>query len=173
MLDGQLLRGARGWSGELGHVTVFPDGRHLPVRRARLPADVRQPRGDPRRAAPAGAGPAGDVLALADAGAPETLAALERAGTALGIALSDLVNLVDVDTILLGGSYAVLASWLTDRIRTELRRRALSTRWAPMEVRPALLGPDAAVIGAALTSIDRVRQTPSWWLTGRHELTPA
>jgi predicted NBD/HSP70 family sugar kinase len=118
-------------------------------------------------AAAASGGPsAPDVLALADAGSADTLAALDRAGAALGIALADLVNLVDVDTILLGGTYAVLASWLTDRIQAELRQRALSTRWAPVEVRPALLGPDAAVIGAALTSVDRVRQNPSSWLAG-------
>jgi predicted NBD/HSP70 family sugar kinase len=91
---------------------------------------------------------------------------LDRAGGALGIALADLVNLVDVDTILLGGTYAVLASWLTERIQAELGQRALSARWAPIEVGPALLGPDAAVIGAALTSVDRVRQNPSSWLAG-------
>ncbi|MEN3614133.1 hypothetical protein AAH979_31850 [Plantactinospora sp. ZYX-F-223] len=33
-----------------------------------------------------------------------------------------------------------------------------------MTVRPALLGPDAAVIGAALTSIDQVRQQSAGWL---------
>ena len=27
VLDGELYRGGRGWSGEIGHVTVFPDGR--------------------------------------------------------------------------------------------------------------------------------------------------
>ncbi|MBE1491718.1 ROK family protein [Plantactinospora soyae] len=168
VLDGRLLRGARGWSGELGHVTVFPDGAPCPCgARGCLQAYAGIEAILATAGGPPGGSPVADALALADAGSPETLAALDRAGTALGIALAGLVNLVDVGTILLGGSYSVLASWLTDRIRTELSQRALSTRWAPVEVRPALLGPDAAVIGGALTSIDRVRHNPSSWLLHR------
>ncbi|WP_051799125.1 ROK family transcriptional regulator [Catenuloplanes japonicus] len=187
VLDGRLLRGARGWSGELGHVTVYPDGRPcacgaqgclhayagLDVLRAAAsrsgpPAagHVDPPAVDAGRAGLPVTAPGGvDLLAAADAGSPEMLAALETAGTALGIALAGLVNLVDVGTILLGGGYALLASWLTAPIEAELGRRALSSRWAPIEVRPAQLGPDAAVIGAALTSIEDVRRDPSSWLT--------
>lgn len=158
MLGGRLLRGARGWSGELGHVTVDPSGRACTCgARGCLQTYaglevLRAATGD------------GDLLTAADAGTPEMTATLETAGTALGIALAGLVNLVDVGTILLGGSYAVLASWLTTPIETELRRRALSSRWARTEIRPAQLGPDAAVIGAALTSIEAVRRDPASWL---------
>ncbi|MDR7320176.1 MULTISPECIES: ROK family transcriptional regulator [Catenuloplanes] len=158
VLGGRLLRGARGWSGELGHVTVDPDGRECACgARGCLQTCAGL---EVLRAA------AGhrDLLTAADAGTPEMTAALETAGTALGIALAGLVNLVDVGTVLLGGSYAVLASWLTAPIETELRRRALSSRWAPIEVRPAQLGPDAAVIGAALTSVEDVRRDPASWL---------
>ncbi|MDP9793575.1 putative NBD/HSP70 family sugar kinase [Catenuloplanes nepalensis] len=161
VLGGRLLHGARGWSGAIGHVTVHPDGRDCTCgARGCLQTYAGL---EVLRAA------AGhrDLLAAADAGTPEMTAALNAAGTALGIALADLVNLVDVGTILLGGSYAVLASWLTEPITTELHRRALSSRWAPIDVRPAQLGPDAAAIGAALTSLEAVRRDPSSWLNRR------
>jgi predicted NBD/HSP70 family sugar kinase len=104
------------------------------------------------------------IDALGSAGSPEILAALDRAGRALGVAISALVNIIDVDTVLLGGSYSLLASWLTQSIEREVCDRVLTSAWAPVEVRPAPLGPDAAVIGAALSAVDKVRRDPNSWL---------
>jgi predicted NBD/HSP70 family sugar kinase len=165
VLDGQLLRGVRGWSGELGHVTVYPDGKPCPCGSrgclqtyASLPAILSD---DP---VPPHSTPDAAVTTRADAGDPATLAALDTAGTALGIALSDAINILDIDTVLLGGAFSLLSSWLTATVRTELNQRVLTAAWAPLTVRPAQLGPDAAVIGAALTAIDQIRQHPTTWL---------
>ncbi|MEV4106106.1 ROK family transcriptional regulator [Nonomuraea sp. NPDC049695] len=165
VLDGRLMRGARGWSGELGHVAVYPDGDACPCgSRGCLEAyaSLQAILGD--EAAPAGTTPDAAVTGRAEAGDPATIAALDTAGTALGIALADMLNILDIDTVLLGGSFALLASWLTANARAEIDRRVLTAAWAPITVRPALLGPDAAVIGAALTSIDQIRRHPTAWL---------
>jgi predicted NBD/HSP70 family sugar kinase len=165
VLNGQLLRGARGWSGELGHVTVFPNGRACPCGAngcLQTYASVEAILG--KGSADSASGSVGTIVASADSGSKRTLSALDAAGTALGIALSDLVNLLDMDTILLGGSYSLLSSWLVENIRAEIARRVLSSQWSSVDVRPAMLGPDAAVIGAALTVIEGVRQNPSTWL---------
>ena len=175
VLDGQFMRGARGWSGELGHVTVHPDGKPCPCGSrgclhtyASLEAILS---GDP---VPNGMSPDAAVAARADAERPVTLVALATAGTALGIALSDMLNVLDMDTVLLGGSFSILSSWLTADVKTEIDQRVLTAAWAPVTVRPALLGPDAAAIGAALTSIDQIRQHPVAWLSQRPErLGPA
>jgi predicted NBD/HSP70 family sugar kinase len=165
VLDGQLLRGVRGWSGELGHVTVYPDGKPCPCGSrgclqtyASLPAILSDEPVPPHTT------PDAAVTTRADAGDPATLAALDTAGTALGIALSDVINILDIDTVLLGGALSLLSSWLTATVRTELNQRVLTAAWAPLTVRPAQLGPDAAVIGAALTAIDQIRQHPTTWL---------
>lgn len=172
VLDGQLMRGMRGWSGELGHVTVYPDGRPCPCgSRGCLQtyASLDAILGD--EPAPTGTTPENTITTRAETGQPATLAALDTAGTALGIALSDMLNILDIDTVLLGGSFALLASWLTDNAKNQINRRVLTTDWAPISIRPALLGPDAAVIGAALTSIDQIRQHPATWLL--RQPTPA
>ncbi len=114
--------------------------------------------------APPGTTPDVAVTGRAETGDPATLAALDGAGTTLGLALAGTLNILDIDTVLLGGSFSLLSSWLTTNIRAEIDRRVLGAAWAPITIRPALLGPDAAVIGAALTSIDRVRQHPATWL---------
>jgi predicted NBD/HSP70 family sugar kinase len=166
VLDGQLMRGSRGWSGELGHVTVRPDGKPCPCGSrgclhtyASLAAILSE---DPE---PTGTSPDAAIASRAEAGNPITLVALDAAGTALGIAVSNMLNILDIDTVLLGGSFALLSSWLTTNARAEIDQRVLTAAWAPVTIRPALLGPDAAVIGAALTSIDQIRQHPTAWLT--------
>ncbi|MFC4005841.1 ROK family protein [Nonomuraea purpurea] len=166
VLHGRLMRGSRGWSGELGHVTVYPDGRPCPCGSCgclQTYVSLRAVLGD--EPAPPGLTPDAAVTGRAEAGHPATIAALESAGTALGIALADMLNILDIDTVLLGGSFSLLASWLTARAKAEIDQRVLAAAWAPITVRPALLGPDAAVIGAALTSVDQVRQHPTIWLT--------
>jgi predicted NBD/HSP70 family sugar kinase len=165
ILDRRPLRGSHGWGGELGHLTVDPDGK--PCRcgsrgclqtYASLAAILA---GD---ALPAGLTADAALLTWADAGRPETLAALDTAATALGIAIANVLNLLDIDTVLLGGSYALVSSWLITGVEAEINQRVLSSRWAPITVRPATLGPDAAAIGAAMAVIDRIRRDPTDWL---------
>ncbi|GIF41462.1 ROK family transcriptional regulator [Actinoplanes xinjiangensis] len=174
---GLVLDGAQldGWAGELGHVMVGSGGppcvcgatgclQCYAGLESILAASGDRGAGSPEVAR----SPAVAIDALVSAGDPRILAALDEAATALGIAIAGLVNLVRVDTVLLGGGYALLASWLIDGIHRELRRRVLRTGWSPVEVRPAPLGPDAAVIGAALSAVDRVRRDPNGWLARLH-----
>ncbi|ASW56392.1 ROK family protein [Plantactinospora sp. KBS50] len=111
------------------------------------------------------AAPLHRVAELARAGDDAALAALDRAGRALGVAVAGAVNLLDLGTVLLGGGYAELAPWLLPALRAELSRRVVTAGWAPLEVRAALLGPDAAVIGAAGSVIRSVLAQPAHWLT--------
>ncbi|TDD14237.1 ROK family transcriptional regulator [Nonomuraea diastatica] len=165
VLEGQLMRGTRGWSGELGHVSVHPDGEPCPCgSRGCLQTYASLSTILGEESAPADVTPDAVIINRAETGAPLTLAALERAGTALGIALSSMLNILDVNTVLLGGSFSLLSSWIIDIVKAEMDRRVLTASWAPIAIRPAVLGPDAAVIGAALTSIDEIRQHPTSWL---------
>jgi predicted NBD/HSP70 family sugar kinase len=170
VLDGQLMRGARGWSGELGHVTVHPDGKPCPCGSrgclhtyASLEAILSD---DP---VAEDMSPDAAIAAWAEAGNANILGALDIAGTALGVAISDMLNILDIDTVLLGGSFSLLSSWLATNAKAEIDQRVLTAAWAPVTIRPGLLGPDAAVIGAALTSIDQIRQHPIAWLAQQPE----
>ena len=52
--------------------------------------------------------------------------ALAGAGAALGTALANVVNIVDVGDVVLGGTYAALAGHLDGTVREQLRRRVLT-----------------------------------------------
>jgi predicted NBD/HSP70 family sugar kinase len=168
VLDGRLFRGARGFGGELGHVTIRPDG--LLCRcgaRGCLEAYANQ-EALLQRAGLGQPGPAGAVdrlVALADAGVPDALAAVEEAGTALGVAAATVVNLIDVDTVVLGGIYAPLSAWLCGPVEREIADRVLTAQWAPVAVRPSMLGASATVVGAAGSVVRTIRDSPTGWLT--------
>jgi predicted NBD/HSP70 family sugar kinase len=168
VLDGRLFRGGRGYGGEIGHVTVNPDGprchcgsRGCLEAYANQEVLLRAAGLDPWPRALA------QLVVLADAGDARALAALSVAGEALGVALSTVVNLVDVEAIVLGGSYSVLARWLAPAISRELARRVLTSGWAPVSVGASMLDGAATVVGAASSVVRAIHDDPARWLENR------
>lgn len=170
VIDGRLFRGARGFAGELGHIPVHPDGprcacgaRGCLEQYAGEAAVLREAGLAQHRAG--GTATTGDPVALlaerAAAGHPATLAALERAGRALGLALTSAVDLVDPDRLVLGGDYTELADWLLPAVRAELAERVTVRPWAEEALRPAALGRRGPLLGAALTTIRRIMADPT------------
>lgn len=169
VLDGRLYRGARGWSGEIGHIPVHPEGR--PCRCGGRGCLERYAGQEVVLAAAglAGADLPADTAAtrlseLAAAGDPATRTALADAGTALGVAVAGVVNLLDLDTVVLGGGYAPLAPWLRPPVVAELSRRVLTAAWSPVTVRPAALGARSAAVGGAASVVRRIVDRPVGWL---------
>ncbi|KJS61691.1 ROK family protein [Streptomyces rubellomurinus] len=164
VIDGRLFRGARGFAGELGHLPVHPDG---PGCACGARGCLEQYAGEAavlREAGLAQYGPGDAVALLAEralAGHPPTLAALERAGSALGLALTSAVDLIDPDGLVLGGAYADLADWLLPAVRAELAARVTLRPWAPEALRPSALGRRGPLLGAALTTVRRIMADPT------------
>ncbi len=156
VLDGRLFRGVRGHAGELGHVVVDPAG---PPCGCGANGCLEQVAGQEALLRDANAESGDDLTRRATAGDRRALAALSNAGTALGIAIAGLVNVVDVPAVLLGGLYARLGEWLVEPITAELDRRVVSREWAPVAVLVSDLGADAAVRGAAGTVVRQLIAT--------------
>ncbi|MFI8288314.1 ROK family protein [Streptomyces sp. NPDC085614] len=202
VVNGELLRGAHGFAGEIGHMVVSPQGRRCRcgsygcleqyagqaalLRAAGLApasdpydgqgwAAVPEPGGTGTADGPPGsagprqddgggtAGPAGvDELARrVDAGEARAVAAVEEAGTMLGLALSGAVNLVDPEAVVLGGIYPRLMSRLGPAVEAELGRRVVSGLWTPSagRLRAASASADAAR-GAAAVVLREVLADP-------------
>lgn len=162
VVGGRLLRGARGFAGELGHVPVRPDGppcacgaRGCLEQYAGLAAVLR--------AAGLGEGPGDRVAELAGRAArrePAVLSALDRAGGALGTALAGAVNLVDPSAVVLGGAYAELADWLLPGIRRELAARVAVRPWDPGALTVSAHGRSGPVLGAAMVTVRQIIEDP-------------
>jgi predicted NBD/HSP70 family sugar kinase len=164
VIDGRPFPGVHGFSGEIGHLTVDPAGpecacgsRGCLERLAGLEWIMRDA-GVWQAGPPAESlGPLLDRLTGEDTAA---LAAVRAAGRWLGIALSSVVNVVDVPCVVLGGSYAALAPWLREPLAGELDRRVISAAWSPVRVVASTLGGAAAVRGAATVPLTAIISDP-------------
>jgi glucokinase len=159
---GVLLRGARGMGGELGHITIQPDGPRCGCgnrgclealasgkaigRRAREVAS-EQPDSALGRLARAPLGE--DVLDLARKGDGAALEVLWEAGTWLGIGLATFVNVFDPEVIAMGGGVSEAGDLVLEPARRELRLRSCSPARDLVEIRGATLGAKSGMLGAA------------------------
>ncbi|MGW1004288.1 ROK family protein [Streptomyces sp. NPDC002520] len=159
IVDGRLLRGTRGFAGELGHVPVRPDG---PSCGCGGRGCLEQYAGEEAVLRAAGLETEEDVVGLlaqrAEAGDEAVRRALHDAGTALGIALTGAVNLLDPETVLLGGALAGLAPWLLPSLEAELTGR---TAGPACPVAVSGLGPEGPLLGAAHSVVRAVLDDPA------------
>ncbi|WP_405833029.1 ROK family protein [Streptomyces sp. NBC_01176] len=159
LVDGHLLRGTRGFAGELGHVPVRPDGPECPCGGRGC---LEQYAGEEAVLRAAGLEPGGDRVGVlaerAARGDEEVRRALHDAGTALGIALTGAVNLLDPETVVLGGALSGLAPWLLPSLEGELARRTAGPACA---VAVSRLGPQGPLLGAAHSVVRAVLDDPS------------
>ncbi|KUO07919.1 ROK family transcriptional regulator [Streptomyces sp. DSM 15324] len=159
VVDGRLLRGTRGFAGELGHVPVHPDGPRCGCGGRGC---LEQYAGEEAVLRAAGLEPGGDRVGLlagrAADGDAEVRRALHEAGTALGIALTGALNLLDPESVVLGGALAGLAPWLLPSLESELARR---TAGPARPVSVSRLGPEGPLLGAAHSVVRAVLDDPA------------
>ncbi|MGW2194008.1 ROK family protein, partial [Streptosporangium sp. NPDC001682] len=94
------------------------------------------------------------------AGQPGALEACERAGQALGIALTSAIHLMDPGMIVLGGVFAPLFPWIRDPVNQAMTARLTGMRHTVPELTVSRLGSDAAPLGAAGQIIHRIIANP-------------
>jgi predicted NBD/HSP70 family sugar kinase len=82
------------------------------------------------------------------------------AGAALGVALANVINIVDVGHVVLGGIYARLAPFLAGQIVDQCRSTVISAPWSPVEVSVAQAGDYPAMSGAAIAVLRALANDP-------------
>jgi len=169
VLNGGLWRGANGIAGELGHIQSVPDGHpcgcgrlgcleqyasgNALVRFAR--AGARQ---EPDRASLLLKLAGGDPLAIsgrmiteaAQNGDGVARDAFARIGYWLGVAMADLAQIFDPQILIVGGGVIDAGELLMGPAeRTYREQLAQRGRFPVAEVKPALTGNEAGVVGAS------------------------
>jgi glucokinase len=165
ILDGRLINGTSGNAGHIGHVVVDPDGpecvcggRGCLEAVARAPALVawaRERGWNPREAA--------DGRALAEdaaRGDAPAMAAMERGGSALGVAIASATHLLDLEVVSIGGGLAQAGPLLFDPLERAFHRHARMDFARHVRVVPAALGQEAGLFGAAALVLD---DTGRYW----------
>jgi predicted NBD/HSP70 family sugar kinase len=101
-----------------------------------------------------------------EAGDATAVEACRRAGSALGIALTSAVNLLDPDTIVLGGIFTPLFPWVSGAAAETMAPRLGQMRGTVPPLVVSRAGPDAATLGAAGQVIQQIIADPAAFLTG-------
>lgn len=172
IINGQIYRGATGFAGEFGHVTIDPEGIECAcgnigcletiasgpniVRRTRERLYRDRTSSLSRLSMPRDREfTAEDIAHAARDGDEMAQLMMERTGMFLGIALAAVINLLNVEMIVLGGGVVEAGDLILKPTIKETRRRAFPPSFASCEIVIAELGPSAGMIGAALLARDQ------------------
>ncbi len=159
--DDRLLLGAHGLAAELGHVTILPDGPMCSCgHRGHLEAvasgtaiahyvaeQIEQgvPSTLSRIPKPTGR----DVTMAAEQGDPLATSALARAGTFLGLSISNYLHIFNPSIVILGGGVSKSGQFLLEPLRSSLAEHVLSPEYLHgLVITTALLEDDAGLMGA-------------------------
>ena len=162
ILNSEIWHGTHGFAGEFGHTILFPDG--LPCKCGKkgcvevycsAPAIVRFVRKQLEEGNNSSLRDEERILTSriifehAANGDELALDVFRQAGTYLGIALSNVFNLLDLDMAILGGKVSEAGDCILKPVREEVKRMAISSPYYPPQVLKAKLGDNAGVLGAA------------------------
>lgn len=151
--NGKVVRGPNGWYGEIGHMAIDPwgdrchcgapgcletfIGRRLLMEKAGLPEGST----------------VDDLVHALEEGSYEALSTVHRAGWALGIALANAANLIDLNQVVLGTGLAPLLPWMENEIKKQLDLRLIGRKSDTIAIRPVAIDANLSSIGGALQSL--------------------
>jgi predicted NBD/HSP70 family sugar kinase len=148
---GRMLLGHRGLAGELGHVTVEPNGALCRCGNRGCLETVASPAAIAALLARSWGRPVSDtdldgLLRSGDRGARR---AIEDAGDAVGRVLASAVVLLNPELVVIGGELASAGEALFEPIRRALARSVMSSHDHELRIVASTLGDSAGVRGAA------------------------
>lgn len=173
ILDGQILEGATGNAGELGHIIVKPGGPKCGCGRRGCLEALSSRTAIARRVGKAarrglnsalaskvdkksGKLKSGDLAAALVAGDPVAVAEVRRAARFLGLGLGGLINLIGPDVVIIGGGVTeALGEPFVDLVRASAWEQTLVDPDRKIAMKIAELGDDAGVLGAALLAVEK------------------
>lgn len=166
ILNGKIWHGKIGMAAELGHTTVYSEGRSCNcgnhgcleayasatsvVRSAQelLKSGQASP-GLKEAAAAEGKLTSAVIYHLAAQGDPSSKKIYEGVGIALGIALGNFINILDIDTFVLGGGAVDAWDAFAPSMFEEVEKRSYIYARDPRRILKSSLGNQAGIFGAA------------------------
>jgi glucokinase len=168
VLHGKLYRGASGYAGELGHTVVEPNGRPCmcgsrgcietrvsATAMVQTTRELMQTHPESLLHQVGNSITAQDVYDAAMRGDLAARTVFEETGRYLGIACTNLINLLNLEMIVIGGGVIASGVLLMNTAIAEARGRAFAPAAKVCTIVQSKLWPDAGLIGAAMLARDR------------------
>jgi glucokinase-like ROK family protein len=176
MLGGQVFHGIAGFAGEVGHVTLNPDGplchcgnhgcwerlagqsalleRVQQAIQAGAASSIRVSNGGPNSLCLSA------ILEAARQGDAVAQSALEETGRYLGIGIANLVNIFNPDRVVLCGVLSLAEEFLTPVIRQTMAQRAMSGPRETVQFVVSKFKSEACVMGGAAMVMHDILSRP-------------
>ena len=152
IVNGRVLHGHLGMAGELGHLTVVPNGNPCGCGNRGCVEKHASATAIASMARLIGLGhdlTAEDVFKLAEDGNDRARMIFKSMGEALGVALANLINIFNFPLYLLSGGPLPAWDYFAPAMLEEVARRSFTYRHAPTRIEKATLGNEAGLYGAA------------------------
>ena len=148
---GRILRGAQGMAGEIGHITIVPNGNPCGCGNTGCAEKHASAQAVSAMAGLVGLGDISseECFQLAAAGDAKAQSVFHAMGESLGILLANLINTFNFPLYLLSGG--VVGAWeqFAPPMMAAVRRRSFSYRASPPRIEKGTLGSEAGLYGAA------------------------
>ena len=162
IVNHQPLSGAHGWSGEIGHICVEPEGA---ICSCGARGCLETVAGLKALGHAAGLGDNASTREILQHAGHSSRAqdAMTHAGHALGQALSAVVNTVDISQVYLGGLVAEIAPYLLPSLHEELATRVLQAPWQTPQIDILPHSEDLSLRGGAHRVLELTVDDPIHW----------
>ncbi|WDM21375.1 ROK family transcriptional regulator [Paenibacillus polymyxa] len=149
IIDGKPYQGAWGYAGETGHMTIDWNGRLCSCgsrgcwelyasEKAYVASTLKLP-----------AHNTAELLPFAQQGEASTLSVLDDIGRYLGVGITNIVNSLNPEMLIIGGPLAEARPWLEQSMRDVIDERALPYHRRQLQIRFSTLGSRSTMLGAA------------------------
>lgn len=159
ILDGKLWHGAAGYAGEFGYIAIDSDGTRL-EEVASTANIVRRTRSRFNRDSTSSLGKLPEerigireIIKAVDEGDEFARLMLERTGTYVGTAIANVINLLNIETIVVGGDITQAEHVVIDAIKAKAEELSFSRSFEKTRIVSAAVGENAAAVGAALLAL--------------------
>ncbi len=149
IIEGQLFRGASGFSGEVGHTSIESNGKRCSCGNrgclelyASEGALTEQGRG-------IGAANFDELIEMAEAGRPEALQLFHQTGEYLAIGITNMIHMFNPQLIIIGNQMVRAEAWVRNTIQRVVKQRSLPFHREAVEIRFAALRTHSTVLGAS------------------------
>jgi len=161
ILGGKLWHGVSGFAGEFGYVAINSEGLRVEdmasaeniVRRTR--DRLHQDSTTSLRKLDEQGFTVADIVSAANAGDGFAEMMLERTGMFVGTAIASVINLLNIETIVIGGEVMAASDPIIKGIVGRARELSFAPGFEETRIVPGELGISAAAIGAALLSCEK------------------
>lgn len=180
IIDGNLLRGNKGYAAEVGHMTCDPDGEMCNCGKRGCYETLIGPRAVVKRVKKIIADEGGDstflhttkngqavfgydaVVDAAKHADQVALTALENVGKSLGVVVSNLVNVFNPKMVILGGALNYAKDYIQPVVKEVVKANALELCQQDLEITNSQLDPYSSVMGTISMILEKNFSDLEW-----------